>query len=252
MTIVLSLSLRTVHSTCIRSLHIESWLTLRSEAYSDEELAELAESVNHSSAISLSIVDTFGAMYEEDLERIASILHRYLKSHIALGFHSHNNQQLSFALSQHFIRMFAGTNRQTIVDASLCGMGRGAGNTTTELAASYLNRKCGCHYDLDAIMDAIDIYMGYFQKRFEWGYSTPYFIAGLYGSHVNNIAYLLNNHRTKARDMRLVIESLDPKDRKKYDYDLLEEKYLSMINRYVDDSEVWKTLRETQKDKDIL
>ncbi|MBO5569562.1 MAG: hypothetical protein J6A79_11600 [Clostridia bacterium] len=221
-------------------------------AYSDEELAELAESVNHSSAISLSIVDTFGAMYEEDLERIASILHRYLKSHIALGFHSHNNQQLSFALSQHFIRMFAGTNRQTIVDASLCGMGRGAGNTTTELAASYLNRKCSCHYDLDAIMDAIDIYMGYFQKRFEWGYSTPYFIAGLYGSHVNNIAYLLNNHRTKARDMRLVIESLDPKDRKKYDYDLLEEKYLSVINRYVDDSEVWKTLRETLKDKDIL
>lgn len=221
-------------------------------AYSDEELVELAQSVNHSPAISLSIVDTFGAMYEEDLERIASILHRYLEAEIALGFHSHNNQQLSFALSQHFTRMFAGTNRQTIVDASLCGMGRGAGNTTTELAASYLNRKCGCHYDLDAIMDAIDIYMGYFQKRYEWGYSTPYFIAGLYGSHVNNIAYLLNNHRTKARDMRLVIESLDPKARNKYDYDLLEEKYLSVIKRYIDDSEAARALREALNNKNVL
>ena len=115
-----------------------------------------------------------------------------------------------------------------------------------------MNRKCGCHYDLDAIMDAIDIYMGYFQKRFEWGYSTPYFIAGLYGSHVNNIAYLLNNHRTKARDMRLIIESLDPEDRKKYDYDLLEEKYLSVINRYVDDNEAARTLREALKDRNVL
>lgn len=221
-------------------------------AYSDVELTKLAESVNQSPAIALSIVDTFGAMYEEDLERIASILHRYLKPHIALGFHSHNNQQLSFALSQHFIRMFEGTSRQTIVDASLCGMGRGAGNTTTELMASCLNRKWGCHYDLDAIMDAIDIYMGSFQKRYEWGYSTPYFIAGLYGCHVNNIAYLLNNHRTNAKDMRLVIESMDPADRKKYDYDLLEKKYLSVVNRYVDDSSAGKTLRDVLNNRNVL
>ena len=221
-------------------------------AYSDEDLVDLAESVNQSPAIAMSVVDTFGAMYEEDLERIASILHRYLDPHIALGFHSHNNQQLSFALSQHFIRMFKGTNRQTIVDASLCGMGRGAGNTTTELMASYLNRKCDCHYDMDAVMDAIDIYMGYFQKRYDWGYSTPYFIAGLYGCHVNNIAYLLNNHRTNAKDMRLVIESMDPADRKRYNYDLLENKYLSVVNRYVDDSVAGKTLREALKDQPIL
>jgi len=101
-------------------------------------------------------------------------------------------------------------------------MGRGAGNATTELTASYLNRKCGCHYDMDAIMDAIDIYMGGFQEKYTWGYSTPYFISGLYGCHVNNIAYLLNNHRVNTRDMRLIIESMAPEDRRRYDYDLLE------------------------------
>ena len=221
-------------------------------AYSDDDLADLAEEVNKSQAVSLSVVDTFGAMYEEDLERVASVLHRHLKPDIALGFHSHNNQQLSFALSQHFIRMFQGTTRQTIVDASLCGMGRGAGNATTELVASYLNRKCGCHYDMDAIMDAIDIYMGYFKERYEWGYSTPYFIAGLYQCHVNNIAYLLNNHRTNAKDMRLIIESMNPEDRKKYDYDLLEQKYLGIVSRDVDDKAAAERLKTEWKGREIL
>ncbi len=92
-------------------------------AYTDEDLADLADTVNASPAVSLSIVDTFGAMYEEDLERIAFALHRRLRPGIALGFHSHNNQQLSFSLSQHFVRLFRETERQTIMDASLCGMG---------------------------------------------------------------------------------------------------------------------------------
>lgn len=221
-------------------------------AYSDEELVELAEAVNHSTAVSISIVDTFGAMYEEDLDRVASVLDTCLKPEIALGFHSHNNQQLSFALSQHFIRKFRDTERKTIVDASLCGMGRGAGNTTTELLVSFLNRKCGSHYNLDAIMDAIDVYMGFYQERFRWGYSTPYFIAGLYCCHVNNIAYLVNNHRTNAKDMRNIIESLCPEDRKKYDYDLLEEKYLSIVSRNVDDSGSAEQLRSSFFNREIL
>lgn len=221
-------------------------------AYTDEELADLARTVNDSPAVSLSVVDTFGAMYEEDLERVASVLHRHLRPEIALGFHSHNNQQLSFSLTQHFIRMLRDTGRQTIVDASLCGMGRGAGNATTELTVSYLNRKCGCHYDLDAVMDAIDVYMGYFQERYSWGYSTPYFISGLYCCHVNNIAYLLNNHRTNARDMRLIIESMDPEDRKKYDYDLLEEKYLSIVSRRVDDSAAAEELKRAFRGRELL
>lgn len=221
-------------------------------AYSDTDLEDLAEAVNASPAISLSIVDTFGAMYEEDLERIVFILNKKLRPDIALGFHSHNNQQLSFSLSQHFVRLFRDTTRQSIVDASLCGMGRGAGNTTTELMVSYLNRKCGCHYDMDAVMDAIDIYMGYFQERFTWGYSTPFFIAGLYQCHVNNIAYLLNNHRSNAKDMRLIIESMNPQDRRKYDYDLLEEKYLSIVNRYIDDITAAEELKQNLTRKEIL
>ena len=221
-------------------------------AYSESELIDLAEAVNEAAPVALSVVDTFGAMYEDDLERIVRILNRHLDPAIQLGIHSHNNQQLSFALTMRFVEMMRSEARGLIVDASLCGMGRGAGNATTELVASYLNRRCGCHYDLDAVMDAIDTYMGYFQEKYQWGYSTPYFIAGMYCCHVNNIAYLLNEHKTGAKDMRNIIESLSPDERRKYDYDLLEQKYLENQNRYIDDSAAVRELKEKLKGREIL
>lgn len=221
-------------------------------AYSNEDLLDLAAAVNDLKPVSLSVVDTFGAMYEEDLERVVSVLDGALDPGIQLGFHSHNNQQLSFALTTHFIKLMQKSGRNCIVDASLCGMGRGAGNATTELVVSYLNRKCGCHYDMDAIMDAIDVYMGYFQENYNWGYSTPYFIAGMYCCHVNNIAYLLKNHRTTAKDMRNIIESLDPADRRKYDYDLLEKKYLANQDHYFADDNAVAALKDAVAGRPVL
>lgn len=221
-------------------------------AYGNRELVELAQAVNNAGPEALSIVDTFGAMYQEDLERIVHVLEQNLDAQIKLGFHSHNNQQLSFALSMHFVELLSRTDRGCIVDASLCGMGRGAGNATTELVANYLNRKQRCNYDMNQIMDAIDMYMPYFQENYTWGYSTPYFIAGMYCCHVNNIAYLQKNHRTNARDMKNIIDSLSPEERKRYDYDLLEEKYMENQSRIVDDEETLEELSEEFGERPVL
>lgn len=212
-------------------------------SYSDEELKQLAEEINAVHPEAVSVVDTFGAMYSEDLLRIVQLLDHELDQGIALGFHSHNNQQLSFSLSMQFIEMLSDSTRNCIVDASLCGMGRGAGNTTTELLVNYVNKMKNGNYDMNMIMDAIDMYMGYFTEHYKWGYSTPYFIAGMYCAHVNNIAYLLENHRTNAKDMRNIIGSLSEDNRRKYDYDLLETTYLDYQNKIVDDEQVLADLR---------
>ena len=221
-------------------------------AYTDEDLIELANTVNELKPVAISIVDTFGAMYESDLDRITETLDSHLDPGIGMGFHSHNNQQLSFALTSHFADKLINSGRACIVDATLCGMGRGAGNTTTELIASYMDRRLSCAYDMNAILDAIDTYMQYFLENYSWGYSTPYFIAGLYCCHVNNIAYLLKNHRTDSRDMRNIIESMSPEDRRQYDYDLLEEKYIENQNRIVDDTETLNRLRELLAGREVL
>lgn len=212
-------------------------------AYDDKDLIELAKAVNAVKPEAISVVDTFGAMYEEDLDRILVVLDEYLDKGIGIGFHSHNNQQMAFANSMHFVSKLYHTERKIIVDSSLCGMGRGAGNATTELMVNFLNSKYKHNYDIDAIMDAIDIYMTGFQEKYKWGYSTPYYIAGMYCCHVNNIAYLQNNHRVSSKDMRNIIESLSPEDRKKYDYDLLEQKFVENQDRQIDDKEAITDLR---------
>lgn len=221
-------------------------------AYSDEDIIAMAKDMNEAKPASLSIVDTFGAMYEDDLERLATCMDAHLDKSIKMGIHTHNNQQMAFALSLKFIDILKDSGRDIMIDASLSGMGRGAGNATTELIANYLNKKCGTHYNVDAIMDAIDVYMGYYQEHYEWGYSTAYCIAGMYCCHVNNIAYLLKNHRASSKDMRLIIESLSPEDRKKYDYDLLEEKYIQNQSHYVDDENAIAALKERLGDKRVL
>ncbi len=213
-------------------------------SYSEEDLKDLAKCVNACRPAALSVVDTFGAMFKEDLERIVRTLDAALDPAISMGLHSHNNQQLSFALTMYFVELLAKSERSAIVDASLCGMGRGAGNATTELVASYLDRKQNGNYDMDAILDAIDTYMEQFQQTYTWGYSTPYFVAGMYQCHVNNIAYLQRNHRTNARDMRNIIASLSQAERRKYDYDLLERRYLENQSRLIDDEAAVSTLRK--------
>ena len=221
-------------------------------AYSDEDLKDLAACINQVHPVALSVVDTFGAMLFEDLERIVKVLDKNLESEIKLGFHSHTNQQLSFALSIYFINLLKNSGRNIVVDASLCGMGRGAGNATTELMVSYLNRKEHGNYDLDSVMDAIDLYITGLQEKYSWGYSTPYFIAGLYQCHVNNIAYLLNNHRTNAKDMRNIISSLSQAERRKYDYDLLESKYMENQSRMIEDEAEKEKLHSEWKDRTVL
>ena len=131
-------------------------------------------------------------------------------------------------------------------------MGRGAGNATTELLVNYLIHKYKANYDMNTIMDAIDTYMGYFIENFSWGYSTPYFIAGMYCAHVNNVAYLLDNHRTTAKDLRNVICALPENERTNYNYDLLEKTYIDYRGKDVDDAAALQELKEKLRGRKVL
>ncbi len=222
------------------------------QSYSDAELLLLIQKANEVMPQSLSIVDTFGVMHSKDLKRIFMLLDHNLDRHIQIGFHSHNNLQLSYALSIEFSELGSSTNRDIIIDASLCGMGRGAGNTCTELITNYLNTNYSSNYEIDTLMDTIDIYMSTFINKFSWGYSIPYSIAGQLGSHVNNIAYLQNTHKISFRDMRMVLSLLSKDERKLYDYDKLEEKYIKHVKNEIDDRKTLETLRHTFRNKEIL
>lgn len=192
-------------------------------AYSDEDLIDLCRCINKTDAVAVSIVDTFGAMSPQDLSRICRVVGDNLDSDKLVGFHAHNNQQMAYALSIQFVEYFSG-RRSIIVDSTLCGMGRGAGNTTTELLTNYLNHK-GKHYDMKYILRAIDECIEPLKLKFSWGYSTPYFISGAYCAHVNNLAYLEKHHNSSNEDIWKTFSKMSPEDRTHYDYDLLEQAF---------------------------
>lgn len=219
--------------------------------YSDRELIEFLELVNEVEPYCLSIVDTFGSMYQDDLYRVFELINHNLVQACKIGFHSHNNMQLSNALSQEFIRMTAG-KREVVVDATISGMGRGAGNTPTELIIQYLLRSRGYNYDMDALLDVIDTYMDNLRSRCSWGYNTPYFVAGSYGAHVNNISYLMKKNSIRSKDIRYILNKLGEQERKRYNYGLLEKTYMEYMLGDIDDEKSVKKLEDCFRDRNIL
>lgn len=219
--------------------------------YSDKELLELIDRVNDLEPFCFSIVDTFGSMYQEDLHRVFELIHHNLTGTCRMGFHSHNNMQLSNALSQAFMQMSFG-KRKVIIDGTLAGMGRGAGNTPTELAVQYACSHFGGIYDLDAILDILDSYMDYLKSRCSWGYSTQNLVAGMYGTHVNNVAYLLKKNSIRSREIRQILSAMGEQDRKRYDYSLLDRLFGELNRHKVDDSRTMEKLREGFSQQDLL
>lgn len=220
-------------------------------SYSDEEINELLTEVNRIQPYGYSIVDTFGSMYTDDLHRLYSLVNLKLDKNIVLGFHSHNNLMMANALSQEFVNLGYG-KRKLMLDSTMLGAGRGAGNAHLELAAVYLNKKFGCDYNLDEILDIIDELVPQLLKKAKWGYSIPYFISGMHSSHVFNVNYLLSRHNIKSKDLTAIIESLDEKHRKLYDYDFLESRYVEYFSTNVDDTAAMETLRGMLTNRNVV
>lgn len=219
--------------------------------YTDTEIIEFVNLVNAIEPYCFSIVDTFGSMYVDDLQRVYSLIDHNLVSSSKIGFHSHNNMQMSSALSQEFLKMTFG-KREVVVDTTLSGMGRGAGNTPTELVAQYMVSKLGYSYDIDAMLDIIDEYMDNIRSRCSWGYDTHYFIAGAYSAHVNNIAYLKKKNSIRYKDIRYILNKIGAVPRKRYDYDLLDKTYIDYLNSDIDDSKAIAELKTSLGGKNIV
>ncbi len=141
--------------------------------YTDEELIDLINEANKLDIKGIYIVDTFGQMYPEDVKRYVSLFDKYLRNDIAIGFHAHNNIQMAYANVLAFIAM--DINHDKMIDASIMGMGRGAGNLTTELILKHL----GNGYSLNPILKCIDEVMNDISRKYRWGYSTEYILSSL-------------------------------------------------------------------------
>ena len=182
----------------------------------DEARANLIEKVNKVKPASFSIVDTFGAMDMKNLIHIFKQVDDLLDKDIKIGLHSHDNLGLSCALAERMIELAEDTGRDIIVDGSLFGMGRGAGNAKTELLADYINKYCGGQYDLQVLLETIDRYITPVLRNIHWGYDLPMYVCGTMHSHVDNVYHLKKTYNCTANEMFDVIGSLLPQQRTRY------------------------------------
>ena len=220
--------------------------------YSDRELLEIVDMVNSVHPYSFGIVDTYGAMYIDDVDRLYGLIDHNMLPDICINFHSHNNYQLSFAFAQEVIKLSGISNRQIIIDGTLGGMGKVAGNLNTELIIDYLVRKKRYDYEFEDILDILDDYVYKYSLNHKWGYSTTAMMAGVYKSHPNNVIYLTEKFRLDTKDIGKLLSMIDPVTRQKYDYNNIERLYTEYIADKIDDHETIAQLKHLTEGKEVL
>jgi len=140
----------------------------------ERDLDEALDDLSKSKVPVVYVVDSFGSMYSEQIHFLAK---KYIEALPGkeIGIHTHNNQQLAFANTIEAI--IAGINR---IDATIYGMGRGAGNCPLELLLSFLKNP---KFDIRPILEVIQEFFMPLKSETEWGYHIPYLITGILDEH---------------------------------------------------------------------
>jgi 4-hydroxy 2-oxovalerate aldolase len=131
----------------------------------------------------LYFADSLGNMDEVEVERVVAALRQEWNGPI--GIHTHNNMGKGLDNT-----MFASGVGVTWLDATVTGMGRGAGNTQTENLLATLDIK-GSQYNSNAIYDLVVRHFESMQKRYSWGTNLLYFLGAQNGVHPTYIQNLL-------------------------------------------------------------
>ena len=219
-------------------------------SYTDEEYLSLISSVNEFDPYAFYIVDSFGMMKEKDLTRLFYMVEHNLKDKIWIGFHSHNNMQLAYSNAQRLITIH--TSRNIIIDSSIMGMGRGAGNLNTELFVGYLNENAGKSYQIKPLLTIADKILTPFYERGYWGYSLPNYISASHSAHPNYASYLDAKKTLTFEDMDEIFDMMDDEKKVSFDKSYIEDLYLKYQEKDRVQEEHLSDLKEKLKGKKVL
>lgn len=116
------------------------------------------------------MVDSFGGVYPKDVIKTYDRIKQDLT--IQIGFHGHNNLEL--ALINTITAIDCGVD---IIDATITGMGRGAGNLKTELLLTHLSSSQELKINFNSLSSIVDVFT-LLQDKYNWGTNLPYMVSG--------------------------------------------------------------------------
>ena len=137
----------------------------------DEALQQIEEETK---ALAVYVVDSYGALYSEEVHYLVERYQMYVKTK-EVGGHFHNAQQLAFGNTIESI--IKGAN---YVDGTLLGLGRGAGNCPLELLLGFLKNP---KFEIRPLLEAIQKVILPLQETLTWGYHIPYMVSGMLNQH---------------------------------------------------------------------
>ena len=172
-------------------LFIQPMVSMR---YTDDEYRYLIHTCNTElkGAKGFYVVDSFGQMNSNDLVHMLEIADEHVDPNMLLGFHAHNNRQLAYSNALAFLKF--NSKHDMMLDASIMGIGKGAGNLCTELIEANLISE-GKDYNSNIIYDAISEYFAEQQKKTPWGYSLDYYLSSLYSCTPSYIKIFTSDDR---------------------------------------------------------
>ena len=142
----------------------------------EAELDQALEVLAQTPASTIVVVDSNGALYSEQIEILVKKYQAALEgTGKEVGIHAHNNLQLAFANTIEAI--IHGSNR---IDATMGGLGRGAGNCPMELLLGFLRNP---KFDLRPVLRLLEEQIVGLSRQVEWGPLVPYNITGQLNQH---------------------------------------------------------------------
>lgn len=158
----------------VKDLGLEVALNLMylSQKDSKEIINEVNYILDHVPNIDfLYLVDSYGACLPSEVkDKFMNIREEH--KDLAFGFHGHDNIQLAYANSLEAIN--AGVS---IIDSTVTGMGRGAGNLCTEIICSYKAANKNIDIDYTNLVELVEKFND-LKAVYGWGASLPYMISG--------------------------------------------------------------------------
>lgn len=219
-------------------------------SYDDDEMMDVIRLANEVKPYAVSMVDTYGLMHQNNLLHYFCLLNTHLHQDIGLGYHAHNNFQMGYA---NCIAMLNNRiERRMIVDGSIYGMGKSAGNVPVELVAMHMNNFLGKQYCISQILEAIDANIMQFYHPATWGYNMFYFIAASNDCHPEYVAYLMNKRTLSIKSVNEILEKLQGEKKLLYDGEYIENLYITYQKNEVNDRRDREMLRQALAGREIL
>ena len=166
------------------------------------DLTEALDQLAQTPTGTVYVVDSYGYFFCEQIEYIVKLFQKHLPGK-RIGIHCHNNQQLGFANTIEGIRHDA-----NLVDGSLFGIGRGAGNCPLELVIGFLKNP---KFNIGPILKVLQDYMIPMRDEIEWGYMIPYVITGILNRHPR-AAIAVRKTENKDKYVEFYEDIIDPQD----------------------------------------